>query len=97
MLFAVLCTDKPNALRVRMDTRPEHIVFLDDLNAKGGLAFAGPFLDDTGKPNGSLVVIKAETIEEAQAIAADDPYAKAGLFAHVDIKPWNWVFNKPEA
>lgn len=97
MLFAVLCTDKPNALQVRMDTRPEHIVFLDDLNAKGGLAFAGPFLDEAGKPNGSLVVIDAETIEDARTIAAADPYAKAGLFAQVDIKPWNWVFNKPEA
>jgi uncharacterized protein YciI len=97
MLFAVMCTDKPNALQLRMDTRPEHIVFLDDLNAKGGLAFAGPFLDDDGKPNGSLVVITAETIEEARTIAAADPYAKAGLFAQVDVRPWNWVFNKPEA
>lgn len=97
MLFAVLCTDKPNALQLRMDTRPEHVDFLNDLNAKGVLTFAGPFLDDAAKPNGSLVVIKAETIEEARAIAAADPYAKAGLFATVDIKPWNWVFNKPEA
>ncbi|WP_275785608.1 YciI-like protein [Pararhizobium gei] len=96
MLFAVLCTDKPDALQVRMDTRPEHVAFLTDLNAKGSLAFAGPFLDDAGKPNGSLVVLNAETIEAAKAIAAADPYAKAGLFATVDIKPWNWVFNKPE-
>lgn len=97
MLFAVLCTDKPNALQVRMDARPAHVEFLNDLNAKGTLAFAGPFLDDAGKPNGSLVVLKAETIEDARAIAAADPYAKAGLFANVDIKPWSWVFNKPEA
>ena len=66
MLFAVLCTDKPNALQVRMDARPEHVAFLNDLNAKGTLAFAGPFLDDAGKPNGSLVVIQADTIEDAQ-------------------------------
>ena len=97
MLFAVLCTDKPNALQVRMDTRPVHLDFLNDLNARGVLRFAGPFLDAAGKPNGSLVVIKAETAEEAGAIAAADPYAKAGLFATVDIRPWNWVFNNPEA
>ncbi len=58
---------------------------------------AGPFLDSDGKPNGSLVILKAETIDEARAIAAEDPYAKAGLFAHVEIKPYNWVFNNPEA
>ena len=97
MLFAVLCTDKPNALQVRMDTRPVHLDFLNDLNARGVLRFAGPFLDAAGKPNGSLVVIKAETADEAGAIAAADPYAKAGLFATVDIRPWNWVFNNPEA
>ena len=24
-----------------------------------------------------------------------DPYARAGLFASVDIRPWNWVFKRP--
>jgi uncharacterized protein len=97
MLFAFLCQDKPGALQLRMDTRPEHVAWLNEINAAGVLTFAGPFLDGDGKPNGSLVVVKAETLEEAQAISAADPYAKAGLFASVDIRPWNWVFNNPEA
>jgi len=97
MLFAFLCQDKPGALQVRMDARPEHVAWLNEINAAGPLTFAGPFLDGDGKPNGSLVVVKAETLEEAQAISAADPYAKAGLFASVDIRPWNWVFNNPEA
>jgi uncharacterized protein YciI len=97
MLFAFLCQDKPGALQVRMDARPEHVAWLNEINAAGTLTFAGPFLDGDGKPNGSLVVVKAETLEEAQAISAADPYAKAGLFASVDIRPWNWVFNNPEA
>lgn len=97
MLFAFVCQDKPGALQVRMDTRPAHIEFLDGLNAEGKLAFAGPFLDGDGKPNGSLVVVKTETIEEAKALSAADPYAKAGLFANVDIRAWNWTYNKPEA
>lgn len=97
MLFALLCTDKPNSLQLRMDTRPDHIAWLNGLNDTGTLKFAGPFLDGDGKPNGSLVVIKAETAADAEAIASADPYAKAGLFSSVDIKPWNWVFNNPEA
>ena len=97
MHFAFLCQDKPGALQVRMDTRPDHLSYLNALNAEGKLAFAGPFLGDDGKPTGSLVVVAAETIEEARAIAADDPYAKAGLFSSVEVKAWNWVFNKPEA
>jgi uncharacterized protein YciI len=97
MLFAFLCTDKPSSLQVRLDTRPEHVAYLNRLNEEGKLAFAGPFLDEDGKPNGSLVVVKAETVEAARALAEADPYAKAGLFAGVEIKPWNWVFNNPEA
>ena len=97
MHFAFLCQDKPGALQVRLDTRPDHLAYLNGLNSDGKLAFAGPFLGDDGKPTGSLVVVKAETIEEARQIAENDPYAKAGLFAFVEVKAWNWVFNSPEA
>lgn len=95
MLFALLCKDKPGHLQVRLDSRPAHVEFLNALNARGGLAFAGPFLDGEGKPNGSLVVVEAADLAEAQTVAAEDPYALAGLFESVDIKPWTWVFNKP--
>ena len=97
MLFAILCQDKPGALQVRLDTRPEHLAYLNGLNAEGKLAFAGPFLGDDGKPTGSLIGVKAETIEDARRLAENDPYAKAGLFAHVEVKAWTWVFNNPEA
>ena len=97
MLYALLCKDKSGHLEVRLDNRPAHVEFLNRLNADGRLAFAGPFLDAEGKPNGSLVVVEAGDIAAAEALAAQDPYAKAGLFETVDIKAWNWVFNKPAA
>ncbi|WFU47277.1 YciI-like protein [Sinorhizobium terangae] len=97
MLFALLCTDKPGGLQLRLDTRPDHLAYLDHLNARGILKIAGPFLGADGKPTGSLVIVKTETLEEAKAIAAADPYAKAGLFSNVEIKAYNWVFNNPEA
>ena len=49
------------------------------------------------KPNGTLAVIEAEDRKAAEAIAASDPYAKAGLFANVEIRAWNWVVNNPAA
>ena len=95
MLFAMICTDKPDHLQVRLDTRADHLAYLKGLG--GDLKFAGPFLNADGKPNGSLVVVKAADRPAAEAIAAADPYAKAGLFASVDIRPWNWALNNPEA
>jgi uncharacterized protein len=97
MLFALICKDKPGSLQVRLDTRPEHVAFLERLNGEKKLAFAGPFLDADGKPNGSLVVVEAPDLAGAKVLSAADPYAKAGLFESVEIRPWNWTFNKPAA
>ncbi len=97
MLFALLCKDKPAHLNVRMETRPAHVEHLNRLNAGKVLKMAGPFLDEEGKPCGSLVIVEADSLEAAQALAASDPYTQAGLFESVEIKPFNWVFNKPEA
>ena len=96
MLYAVICNDKPESLDLRMKTRPDHVAFLTDLNDRGILKMAGPFLNDNDKPCGSLVIIEADSKQSAREIAAGDPYAKAGLFAAVDIRPYTWTFNNPE-
>jgi len=95
MLYALIARDKPGHLQVRLDTRPAHVAYLQDLNARGLLKLAGPFLDGEGKPDGSLVVYEADTLEAAQALVDADPYTKAGLFADAEIRAWNWTINKP--
>lgn len=95
MLYALICTDKPNSLDLRMQMRPAHLSFLDKLGSN--LKAAGPFLSEDDKPNGSLLIINAESKNEAQAIAAQDPYAIAGLFASVEIKTWKWLIKNPES
>lgn len=94
MLYALLCNDKPDHLQLRLDTRAVHLDYLNSLGDR--LKFAGPFLGDDTKPNGSLVVIEASDLTAAKEMAANDPYAKAGLFASVDIRPWNWAINNPD-
>ena len=95
MLYAVICTDKPDSLAVRMANRPEHVAYLRSLG--DSLVFAGPFLKEDGKTMcGSLVVIEAPSMEAARGIAANDPFAKIGLFESVEIRPWLWAMNKPE-
>ncbi len=94
MLFALICTDKPGHLQVRLDNRPAHLTWLESLGAD--TKAAGPFLGADGKPSGSLVIIAADDLAAAQTLSANDPYAIAGLFASVDIRPWNWVIKNPE-
>jgi uncharacterized protein YciI len=94
MLFALICTDKPDHLQLRLDNRPAHVDHLKSLGE--ALKGAGPFLDAEEKPNGSLVIIDVEDRAAAEAVADADPYAKAGLFESVDIRPWSWLINNPE-
>ena len=95
MLFALICTDKPQSLDLRLSVRPEHVKYLESLG--DALKTAGPFTDDSGQPNGSLVIIEARDRAGAMAIAEADPYARAGLFVSVDIRPWKWTLRNPEA
>ncbi len=95
MLFAFICKDKSGHLQVRLDTRPAHVAFLTGLNEAAALKFAGPLLDDDGKPNGTLMVVEAADKAAAAAISAADPYAIAGLFESVEIRAWTWTFNNP--
>jgi len=95
MLYALICTDKPNSLALRKANRPEHVAYLEGLGET--LVFAGPFTEADGETmNGSLVVIEAASLEAARKIAAGDPFARAGLFASVDIRTWLWIINNPE-
>ena len=85
-LFPIVARDRPDSLPVRMEARPAH---LDHLRSLGNrLKVAGPTVDENGDPNGSLVVIEADGIEEARSFADADPYGEAGLFEHVEVRLW---------
>lgn len=88
MKFALICTDKAGMLQTRLDTRAAHLAHV---NASGVVDMAGPFLNEAGEMVGSLIVLEVADMAAAQAWAAADPYALAGLFASVDIRAWKKV------
>jgi uncharacterized protein YciI len=88
MRYALICLDKPNALQTRVENRPAH---LEHLQSTGVVEQAGPFIDAAGQMCGSLIILNVGSKAEAEAWAAADPYAKAGLFASVMIQEWKRV------
>lgn len=88
MLVAFIGRDKPGHLQTRIDNRPAHV---DYLKTCGIVVMAGPLLDDAGQMCGSLVVLNVDTMDQARAWAAADPYAKAGLFEKTELIQWNKV------
>lgn len=86
MIFAAMCHDKPGLLETRLKNRPEH---LDYLNAHPDVVkAAGALLGPDGNAAGSLLILDCADQAAAQAFCAGDPFAKAGLFGSVEIKPW---------
>ena len=53
--------------------------------------------EDGAGMTGSLLIVEAADLAAAHAFAAGDPYAKAGLFESVAIRPWKWVIGNPDA
>ncbi len=90
MLFALINTDRPGSLDLRLATRPQHLAYLEREVER--VASGGALLDPEGKPCGSVLVIEAADRAEAEAFAAADPYAKAGLFESTLIRPFRLVF-----
>lgn len=97
MLFAILAEDKPRSAALRAATRPTHLEYLKSFGAN--VIVAGPLLAaDNETVTGSLLIVEAADRAGAEAFAAGDPYAKAGLFAHTTISPWRKVvFNAPQS
>jgi uncharacterized protein YciI len=87
MLYVAYCLDKPGQEAVRAEHRPAHLEFLKAHAAQ--IVIAGPVLSDDGQQAvGSLLILEFENRAEVDRFLKSDPYAKAGLFASVDLRPW---------
>jgi len=100
MLYAILAYDKPEGAAIRSTTRAAHLDYLKDAGER--LKLAGAFRDGENKPVGSLIVIEAASETAARLFAENDPYAQAGLFERVEIRPFAavlgaWMPNEGEA
>ena len=88
MKFAIIGKDGPEGQLKRPLYRPVHLERLQSLAMQGKLILAGPFTDTSG----SLIVIEAESLAEAEKFAQEDPYTIHGVFQHVEVHPFKQVF-----
>jgi uncharacterized protein YciI len=82
-LYVLVCNDKPDSLELRLANRAAHLAYARGFADR--LKVAGPLLDEAGNMAGSLLILEAESLEDARAFNLDDPYQKAGLFASVQV------------
>ncbi len=98
MLYAIIATDVPDSLEIRLAARPAHLARLDDLKNQGRMVLAGPHpAIDSNDPGpagftGSLVVAEFDSLQAAEEWAAADPYKAAGVYGNVIVKPFKQVY-----
>ena len=98
MLYAIISEDIPDSLSKRLVARPAHLIRLEALQNAGRLVLAGPHpAIDSESPaeagfTGSLIVAEFDNLAAAQEWADADPYVEQGVYAKVNVKPFNQVF-----
>ncbi|MBB3994167.1 hypothetical protein GGR95_001808 [Sulfitobacter undariae] len=88
MLVCLIAHDKSGALDVRLENRSAHVEYLKSTDH---VHLAGPLIGVDGGMCGSMIVLDVPDMAAAEAWAANDPYAKAGLFQSVTLTEWKKV------
>jgi len=97
MWYLIYSEDVENSLPLRKQTRAAHLERIQLLVDQGRVLVAGPCpaidSEDPGEAGftGSLVIAEFNSLEEAQQWADTDPYAIAGVYKKVVVKPYKKV------
>lgn len=86
----IISEDAPGAAALRADKALMAAHWAYELSIKDRILAAGSLRGDDGQgPNGSLLIVTAESREAAMALIAADPATKAGLRGSITIRFWN--------
>ncbi len=69
-----------------------HVKYMSDLEARGIVFAAGPFVNEQNERlRDGLVIVRADSVDEAAAIIADDPFHSGG---HRTFELNRWSLNQ---
>lgn len=97
MYYAFWCEDAENTLEKRKSVRPAHLERLHQLTAENRLLAAGPLQNQDGDNpfvagiHGSLIIAKFNSLDDATAWIAADPFVTAEVYQRITIKPFKLV------
>ncbi len=91
-VFVIVGRDGARGLELRKQHRDAHLTNLRPLADAGRVLYAGPLLDETEQPCGSVIVFEAESLDAARCFAASDPYVVHGIFENYEVFGSRQVF-----
>ena len=79
----VVLLNKVSEAETPLELIKEHIQYLRKLDSTLKLEMCGPFTDYPG----GMIILKCSTLEEAQRLASDDPFIRAGSRT-AEVRTW---------
>lgn len=90
MAWMIVSEDSPDAARLRADAGLMAAHWAYELSIRDRILAAGSLRSDDGQtPNGSLLIVKADSRVAARALVDADPATRAGLRGSITIRYWN--------
>jgi uncharacterized protein YciI len=87
VIWAIWCRDADNVAEIRARVGKDHSAYLT--NSRFPVLMAGPLIGDDGNGSvGSLLLIEAESREDAKSMVDGDPFAVNGVWGTIDIQPY---------
>jgi uncharacterized protein YciI len=86
MFLVVIGRDKPDMTEVRARTRPHHLEYMAAPHPQVRHVIGAPLASDDGAiMMGTLYMLEAPDKAVAETYARNDPYARAGIFATLEV------------
>jgi uncharacterized protein YciI len=88
-LYVVFTVPAPGKEALIEEVTPEHLEFQVDLERRGIMFAAGPFLnhDEKTAPEEGMIIYRAGSLQAARDIADSDPMHSSGARTYT-IRPW---------
>jgi hypothetical protein len=98
VLYVIVAEDVPNSAEKRAAVRARHYERMNGMQDAGRLVISGPCSAiDSPDPgpagySGSIIIAEFDSLADAEAWIAEDPYVTSGVFAKVTVKPFRRGF-----
>lgn len=90
--FVMIGWDGPEGAGRRDRLREQHVAHVHELARKGRIVFAGPIRNDTDDRSiGAVIILGADSLEEARQLVDRDPYVAGGVFNSITVNPFKQV------
>jgi uncharacterized protein YciI len=85
--FLVIAEDKMGAEDLRIQHREAHVAYLKKSHPDVQIDVGGPLTADEKSAAGTFLIVRASDRSAVEAFVGADPFATAGIFGSVEIKP----------